>query len=138
MPDVHLGKSTVIGWTATYDSLIIPSVIGLDIGCGVCACNLGKGKLAFDKLDKFIRKNIPSGQVVRDSLHEDLEEMNAFTSQKNDILDFADVGNFKNEISRLCKKQGKTMSGYLLPLALSVEGIILSKLILTRIITVGC
>jgi hypothetical protein len=34
MPDVHLGKSTVIGWTATYRELIIPSIIGLDIGCG--------------------------------------------------------------------------------------------------------
>ncbi|MDR1859090.1 MAG: RtcB family protein, partial [Treponema sp.] len=65
MPDVHLGKSTVIGWTATYDSLIVPSVVGVDIGCGVCACNLGRGKLAFDKLDKFVRKNIPSGQAVR-------------------------------------------------------------------------
>ena len=34
MPDVHLGKSTVIGWTATYKELLIPSVIGFDIGCG--------------------------------------------------------------------------------------------------------
>src|SRR5215469_11032940 len=58
MPDVHLGKSTVIGWTATVDSLVIPSVIGLDIGCGVCTCNLGRRKLRFDKLDTFIRKNI--------------------------------------------------------------------------------
>jgi len=77
MPDVHLGKATVIGWTATYGSLVIPSIIGLDIGCGVCACNLGKGKLPFDKLDSFIQKNIPSGQDVRSSIHGDFEEMNA-------------------------------------------------------------
>ena len=89
MPDVHLGKGTVIGWTATYDSIIIPSFLGLDIGCGVCVCNLGRGKLSFDKLDKFIRKSIPSGQAVRDSPHEDLEE------------------NFINKISKLCEKQGK-------------------------------
>jgi len=106
MPDVHLGKSTVIGWTATYDSLVIPSVIGLDIGCGVCACNLGKGKLAFDKLDRFIRKNIPSGQAVRDSPHGDLEEVNAFAS-RNGIPDFADASAFRNEIRGLCEKQGK-------------------------------
>jgi RNA-splicing ligase RtcB len=91
MPDVHLGKSTVIGWTSTYDSLVIPSFIGLDIGCGVSAINLGKGKLAFDKLDKFIRKNVPSGQAVRDFVHEDLEEMN----------------DFKANIEKLCEKQGK-------------------------------
>jgi RNA-splicing ligase RtcB len=100
MPDVHLGKSTVIGWTSTYDSLVIPSIIGLDIGCGVCACNLGKGKLSFDKLDKFIRKHIPSGQNVRTSLHEDLEEINAFVGVNN-------VCNFKKEIEILCEKQGK-------------------------------
>jgi RNA-splicing ligase RtcB len=105
MPDVHLGKGTVIGWTATYGPLIIPSVIGLDIGCGVCACNLGRGKLAFDKLDKFIRKNIPSGQDVRQSLHEALEELNVFASQKDSAL--SDTGKFKNEIRRLCEKQGK-------------------------------
>jgi len=107
MPDVHLGKSTVIGWTATYNSLIIPSVIGLDIGCGVCACNLGRGKLAFDKLDSFIRKNIPSGQNVRSSLHESLEEINAFSAKNNEHSDLSDICKFKNEIRRLCKTQGR-------------------------------
>jgi RNA-splicing ligase RtcB len=107
MPDVHLGKSTVIGWTATYHNLIIPSVIGLDMGCGVCACNLGRGKLRFDKLDAFIRKNIPSGQAVRDSLHEDLDGMNVFVSRGNDAPELSDTGRFKNEIRRLCDKQGK-------------------------------
>jgi len=107
MPDVHLGKSTVIGWTATYDSRIIPSVIGFDIGCGVCACNLGRGKLAFDKLDKFIRKNIPSGQSVRSSLHDSLDEINNFISQKSGNEDLSDTGKFKNEIRGLCEKQCK-------------------------------
>ena len=107
MPDVHLGKSTVIGWTATYDSLIIPSIIGLDIGCGVCACNLGRGKLAFDKLDKFIRKNIPSGQEVRASLHEALSGMNAFVSANAGNSGLSDTNRFKNEIRRLCEKQKK-------------------------------
>jgi RNA-splicing ligase RtcB len=70
--------------------LIIPSVIGLDIGCGVCAFNLGRGKLAFDKLDKFIRKNIPSGQDVH-LLIQDAED---------------ETGNFNNEIQTICEKQG--------------------------------
>ncbi|MDR0475609.1 MAG: hypothetical protein LBH43_18285 [Treponema sp.] len=35
MPDVQLGKSTVIGcWTATYNTLLIPSVIGLELAAG--------------------------------------------------------------------------------------------------------
>ena len=107
MPDVHLGKSTVVGWTATYGSFIIPSVIGLDIGCGVCTCNLGRGKLAFDKLDKFIRKSIPSGQDVRSSLHDALDETNNFVSKSNGDSELSDISKFKNEIRRLCEKQGK-------------------------------
>ena len=106
MPDVHLGESTVIGWTATYGSLLIPTIIGLDIGCGVCACNLGRGKLAFDKLDSFIRKKIPSGQNVRSLLHEDLGEMNIFSTRNGGCADFSDTGKFKNEIRRICEKQG--------------------------------
>jgi len=107
MPDVHLGKGTVIGWTASYDSLVIPSVIGLDIGCGICTCNLGRGKLAFDKLDKYIRKNIPSGQEVRSSLHEALADMNVFTTQNSGDTELSNTDKFKNEIRRLCEKQGK-------------------------------
>jgi RNA-splicing ligase RtcB len=107
MPDVHLGKTTVIGWTATYDSLVIPSIIGLDIGCGVCACNLGRGKLRFDKLDAFIRKNIPSGQAVRSTLHEKLEEAAGFTCGTG-VSGFTNAGGFKNEIRKLCEKQRHT------------------------------
>jgi RNA-splicing ligase RtcB len=107
MPDVHLGKSTVIGWTATYVSLVIPSIIGLDIGCGVCACNLGRGKLAFDKLDKFIRKKIPAGKAVRTSQHDDLDEINIFVSQKLNDINFCDTAKFINEIQKLNDKQGK-------------------------------
>jgi RNA-splicing ligase RtcB len=75
MPDVHLGKGTVIGFTSTFNSHVIPSTIGVDIGCGVCAYNLGKGKLNFDKLDDFIRKNIPAGMKVRSTFHEKYEKI---------------------------------------------------------------
>ncbi len=107
MPDVHLGKGTVIGWTATYSSYLIPSIIGLDIGCGVCTCNLGKGKLAFDKLDRFIRKNIPSGQAVRHSPHDNLEEVTRFVSGNSASSELSDTVRFKNTIRRLCEKQKK-------------------------------
>jgi RNA-splicing ligase RtcB len=105
MPDVHLGKTTVIGWTATFSDLLIPSIIGFDIGCGVCACNLGRGNLRFDKLDGFIRKNIPSGQSVRLSIHESFDEMNLFASNGNSEL--SNAGKFKNKIRKLCEKHGK-------------------------------
>ena len=109
MPDIHLAKTSVVGWTATYNDLIIPSVIGFDIGCGISACNLGKGKLAFDKLDKFIRKNIPSGQAARNTIHDNLEEMNTFISKSKGISDFAILESFKNRIINLCEKQNKNL-----------------------------
>ncbi|MDR2343561.1 MAG: RtcB family protein [Spirochaetaceae bacterium] len=103
MPDVHLGKGTVAGFTAACNSLIIPSVIGVDIGCGVCACNLGRGNLRFDKLDVFIRKNIPSGTAVRGSIHERLADMVSFTGESGGG---GDTGRFKRSIRELCDKQG--------------------------------
>jgi RNA-splicing ligase RtcB len=137
MPDVHLGKTTVIGWTATFTDLLIPSVIGLDIGCGICACNLGRGKLRFDKLDVFIRKNIPSGQSVRSSIHESFDEMNLFASQGNGNSELSDAGTFRNRTRGLCEKQGKNPGGSSLPWGPSGAAIILSSLILTKTTTAG-
>jgi RNA-splicing ligase RtcB len=61
MPDVCPAKTTVVGWASTYTHKIIPGILGYDIGCGVSVLNIGKGKLPFDKLDKYIRENIPYG-----------------------------------------------------------------------------
>jgi RNA-splicing ligase RtcB len=102
MPDVHLGKSAVIGFTATFHSAVIPSIIGTDIGCGVCAVNFGRGALRFDKLDSFIRKNIPCGMDVRASLHEKLDQAIAFLNEKGEKLE---TGRFKSAIRKLSEKQ---------------------------------
>jgi RNA-splicing ligase RtcB len=106
MPDAHLGKGTVVGFTASVGDLVIPSVIGVDIGCGVCACNLGRGKLRFDKLDAFIRKNIPSGMEVRSELHEKLESVCAFVAKNGGL--FSNAAQLKNAVRGLCEKQKHT------------------------------
>ncbi len=33
MPDTHVGKGAVIGFTGKFTDVIIPNVIGVDIGC---------------------------------------------------------------------------------------------------------
>lgn len=69
MPDVHAG-SWVIGTTIRFKDKIIPSLIGTDIGCGVLRVPFeNKGKFDFDKLDKVIRENIPSGRAIRKNPH---------------------------------------------------------------------
>jgi len=66
MPDCHVGSGVVVGFTMKVNKFIVPSVIGVDIGCGIEAYKLGRlKKLKLDKFDDFIRKNIPSGVGIR-------------------------------------------------------------------------
>jgi RNA-splicing ligase RtcB len=68
MPDCHMSSGGVmVGFTMTLNDVIIPSIVGVDIGCGVSAYHLGRLKsVKAEKLDKFIRKNIPIGINVHD------------------------------------------------------------------------
>ena len=61
MPDVHVGKGSVIGFTGHFDKAVIPNIIGVDIGCGVIAHPIGKDDIDFEKLDAYVRWNIPLG-----------------------------------------------------------------------------
>jgi len=62
MPDCHAGKGSVIGFTMEMTDKIIPNTIGVDIGCGMLAVNIGKFP-EFDPYDadKIIRTLIPFG-----------------------------------------------------------------------------
>jgi RNA-splicing ligase RtcB len=35
MPDVHAGKGCVIGFTADLGNKVVPSLVGVDVGCGM-------------------------------------------------------------------------------------------------------
>lgn len=71
MPDVHAGKGSVIGFTMPYNGRIIPSVVGVDIGCGVTTMifphdeifdsGLHNIKNHLEKIDQLIRKVVPVG-----------------------------------------------------------------------------
>lgn len=69
MPDVHPGKVGTIGFTSTIGNQVLPNVIGIDIGCGVTMVKLKQNKVEFQKLDKVIRENIPSGFNIRNKPH---------------------------------------------------------------------
>ena len=69
MPDVHAG-SWVVGTTIRLQDKVIPALLGTDIGCGVLRVPFAaRGKLDFDKLDRVIRDNIPSGRAIRKKPH---------------------------------------------------------------------
>ncbi len=62
MADCHAGAGAVIGFTAKMNNYVIPNVVGVDIGCGIAAYNLGHlGPIDFQAFDDFVRANIPSG-----------------------------------------------------------------------------
>lgn len=60
MPDVHGGDS-VVGLTCRLKEAVIPTLVGVDMGCGVMSIKLETKEIDFAKLDAYIRKNIPTG-----------------------------------------------------------------------------
>src|SRR3954454_22236326 len=41
MPDAHLGKGATIGSVIATEGSIVPAAVGVDLGCGVIATNIG-------------------------------------------------------------------------------------------------
>ena len=73
MPDVHAGKGCTIGTTMTLHDKVVPSLVGVDIGCGMLTIKLKEKSINYKELDKCILKNVPSGMNVRTTAHEYLK-----------------------------------------------------------------
>jgi RNA-splicing ligase RtcB len=69
MPDAHAGAGCVIGTTMTIKDKIVPNLVGVDVGCGVQVVKIEEKDIDFNKLDKVIRQEIPSGFNVRNTPH---------------------------------------------------------------------
>ncbi|RKQ63970.1 tRNA-splicing ligase RtcB [Thermovibrio guaymasensis] len=66
MPDCHAGKGCVIGFTGYFDEVVIPNIVGVDIGCGVYTYPLGKKvNVNLPKFDAFVKGKIPTGLTSR-------------------------------------------------------------------------
>ena len=63
MPDVHAGKGCTIGTTMTVTDKIVPSMVGVDIGCGMYTVYLGNIDIDFEKVDEAAHL-IPCGRKV--------------------------------------------------------------------------
>lgn len=86
MADCHAGKGCVIGTTMKITDTVVPSLVGVDIGCGMLCVNLGKKEIDLIKLDRFIRKKIPSGNDVYKEIQEsitDITKLRCYSSLKN-------------------------------------------------------
>ena len=74
MPDIHPGKVGPIGLSMTVTDKVIPQLLGVDIGCGMTCVKLNKSTAEFQKLDRVIRENVPSGFSIRKDPHYMAEE----------------------------------------------------------------
>jgi len=100
MPDVHAGAGCVIGYTAHLTDKIVPNLIGVDIGCGVVSWNIGKVAPKFDKLDKFIKSNIPSGRTIRED-EISIKTLSEVFQAKMPLEQFS------TEVKEICNKTGQ-------------------------------
>lgn len=84
MPDAHTGNGCTIGTTMTVKDKVVPSLVGVDIGCGMLTVKLGKVAIDFKKMDEVVR-GIPSGKAVWDGRKErfDLTVLRCFRSLKD-------------------------------------------------------
>jgi RNA-splicing ligase RtcB len=96
MPDVHSGKSCVIGFTGDLGDKVIPNIVGGDIGCGMLCVSLGKVDIDYKKLDDFISSSIPNGLAVNDQkiVDFDLTRLYCYSRLK-------DTGRLENAIGSL-------------------------------------
>lgn len=76
MPDVHAGTGCTIGTTMTIHDKVIPSLVGVDIGCGMFVTKLKDKNIDLALLDEVIRKHIPSGQNVNDKINKNANKIN--------------------------------------------------------------
>ena len=85
MPDVHPGKVGTIGLTMTVGDSILPSLVGVDIGCGMTMAKVKTKGLQFQQLDSVIRDKVPVGPRIREKEHKyadksDLSELRCYKS----------------------------------------------------------
>lgn len=69
MPDVHPGKVGTIGLTMTVGGSLMPSLVGVDIGCGMTIAKIKTKGMECQKLDTIIRDHVPVGGAVRKTSH---------------------------------------------------------------------
>src|SRR5881396_74947 len=74
MPDWHPGKDSVVGSVVPSREVLLPSIVGGDIGCGVCGVQLSLGsndlRDHFEAIGQRLRDVIPGGTAYNSALTE--------------------------------------------------------------------
>ncbi|MDS0221436.1 RtcB family protein [Haloarcula sp. S1AR25-5A] len=67
MPDTHWGAGAPIGFTMPLGERVVPNIVGVDVGCGMAATNLGSElPLEDEERERRVREVVPMGRNVHD------------------------------------------------------------------------
>ena len=84
MPDVHLGKGIVIGFTGLMGTHVNPSHIGLDIGCGIDTELFDRplDPKDYALLEHRLKKEIPMGPDINGKSQFEMKALFRFKSRR--------------------------------------------------------
>lgn len=120
MPDCHKGLGCTIGFTSEIpkNGEIIPNIIGVDQSCGMYVVRLKKCATLneYDKLDKVIRNNVPSGlrgrkiisNLVPEELMEEVKRYNTDFLKRGSNDDLLKIGSLGGGNHFIAIEKGKT------------------------------
>lgn len=100
MPDFHWGKGSCIGFTMKAGDLIVPNIVGVDIGCGMLSFRIETTAPMSDtleKVDKIIRDAVPVGFNIRNEHVAEVDRLTLELAEKVGI----DKGRLLNSIGTL-------------------------------------
>ena len=98
MPDANTGKGSTVGFTQEIKDKVNPSMVSVDIGCGMLVLKVSKDfHMDLPKLDKVIHQKIPSGLKHCDKVSPfakniDLKELIANVNYNKEILGLSSLG----------------------------------------------
>ena len=98
MPDANTGKGSTVGFTQEIKDKVNPSMVGVDVGCGMLVLKVSKEfHMDLPKLDKVVHQKIPSGLKHCDKVSPfakniNLKELIADVNHNKEILGLSSLG----------------------------------------------
>ena len=98
MPDANTGKGSTVGYTQEIKDKVNPSLVSVDIGCGMLVLKVSKDfHMDLPKLDKVIHQKVPSGLKHCDKVSPfakniNLKELIADVNHNKEILGLSSLG----------------------------------------------
>ena len=98
MPDANTGKGSTVGFTQEIKDKVNPSMVSVDIGCGMLVLKVSKDfHMDLPKLDKVVHQKVPSGLKHCDKVSPfakniNLKELIADVNHNKEILGLSSLG----------------------------------------------